>query len=317
MHIVTGGAGFIGSNLVRALNRHGIDDILVVDAVDPADGLPNLDGTTTADYMDSREFRSALGRGALERQAQVIFHQGACTDTTIDDAEYMLDSNYEYSKDVLEYALTSRIPLVYASSASVYGVNATTSEMPENEAPLNLYARSKLLFDQHVRHVARDAASTVVGLRYFNVYGPGESEKGHMASMVYQLYRQIQESGVARLFGGTDGFGDGEQRRDFVFVDDVVDVNLWFAEGPVRTGVFNVGTGSSRTFNNLARAVINSIGHGEIDYIPFPDSLRGRYQSFTEANVTRLRTAGYRKPFTSLEEGVARYCRRLEAGRTA
>ena len=317
MHIVTGGAGFIGSNLVRALNRHGIDDILVVDAVDPADGLPNLDGTTTADYMDSREFRSALGRGALERQAQVIFHQGACTDTTIDDAEYMLDSNYEYSKDVLEYALTSRIPLVYASSASVYGVNATTSEMPENEAPLNLYARSKLLFDQHVRHVARDAASTVVGLRYFNVYGPGESEKGHMASMVYQLYRQIQESGVARLFGGTDGFGDGEQRRDFVFVDDVVEVNLWFAEGPARRGTYNVGTGSSRTFNDLARAVIDCIGHGEIDYIPFPDSLRGRYQSFTEANVTRLRTAGYRKPFTSLEEGVARYCRRLEAGRTA
>jgi ADP-L-glycero-D-manno-heptose 6-epimerase len=307
MYVVTGGAGFIGSNIVRALNRRGDDQIIVVDAAEPATGLAALEGCNFTDYVGHTDFREAVKSRVFRSDIKAIFHEGACTDTTVHDEVFMMDTNFEYSKDLLGFALAESIPLVYASSAAVYGTNADTTETPENEAPLNVYGRSKLAFDQHVRKVALDASSTVVGLRYFNVFGPGESRKGHMASMVLQLRGQIEATGSARLFEGTDGYGDGEQRRDFVFVDDIVNANLWFADGPTRTGVFNIGTGKSRSFNDLARAVIASSGSGEIEYIPFPDSLQGRYQSFTEADVTSLRGAGYDREFTSLEDGVARY----------
>jgi len=310
-YVVTGGAGFVGSNIVRALNKRGIDEIIVVDAADPAGDLPNLDGCNFTEYLGHSKFINALNQRAFDRQIQAILHQGACTDTTVHDEKYMLETNFEYSKDLLSFALTEGIPMVYASSAAVYGVNTTTAEAPENEAPLNIYGRSKLLFDEHVREVALDANSTVVGLRYFNVYGPGETQKNLMASLVYQLYGQIRNTGVARLFEGTDGYGDGEQRRDFVFVEDIVNANLWFAEAPATAGVFNLGTGKSRSFNDLARAVITSVGTGEIKYVPFPESLEGRYQSFTEADLTHLRSSGYDGEFTSLEEGVSRYCQAL------
>ena len=222
------------------------------------------------------------------------------------DESAMMDNNVAYSQVLLDFALARGIPFVYASSASVYGVNHDTAEVPANEAPLNLYARSKLAFDQHVRRWLSHARSTVVGLRYFNVYGARETQKGNMASMVYQLYRQIAESGTARLFEGTDGYDDGEQQRDFVAVDDVAEINLHFALSDSVQGIFNVGTGRARSFNDIARTLIKLMGRGRIKYIPFPESLQGRYQSFTEANLDGLRRAGYDKPFLTLEEGIAR-----------
>jgi len=304
MIIVTGGAGFIGSNIVDALNAKGVSEILVVDRAGRDSG--NLANLRIAEFMQPEEFARALERDALPRRIEAIFHQGACADTTCDDRAYMMENNFTFSKMVLHFALARRIPMVYASSAAVYGASTVFAPTRENERPLNLYGQSKLDFDNHVRNVVASAESIVAGLRYFNVYGPRESHKGKMASMVYQLYRQLKASGRARLFTGTDGYGDGEQRRDFVFVGDVVRVNLALAEGPLRTGIFNVGTGRARSFNEIARTIIGQIGAGEIEYVPFPASLAGRYQSFTEADLSGLRSAGYRESFSSLEDGIAK-----------
>jgi ADP-L-glycero-D-manno-heptose 6-epimerase len=246
--------------------------------------------------------------GAPNLSADALLHQGACADTTESDGRYMMDNNFTFSKELLHWSLERRIPFVYASSASVYGDSRHCSETPECEGPLNVYAYSKLLFDHYVRRLSPEVGSTVVGLRYFNVYGPRESHKGRMASMVWQLYRQLRGAGVARLFEGTDGYGPGEQRRDFVFVGDAVEVNLFFAEGPPTRGVFNVGTGTSRSFNDIANVLIGRLGGGRVEYIPFPESLRGKYQSFTESDITRLRAAGYGRAFATLEEGIARMC---------
>lgn len=310
MHIVTGAAGFIGSNLVKALNDRGIDDVLAVDDLTRGDRFRNLADCRIADYVDHREFRDRVRRGdrRIDR-ATAVYHQGACADTTESDGRYMMDNNYEFSKEVLHWALERGVPLVYASSASVYGMARHCSETRECEGPLNVYAYSKWLFDEYVRRLGGPARSTVVGLRYFNVYGPREGFKGRMASMVWQLVEQVRETGVARLFDGTDGFGPGEQRRDFVCVDDVVALNLHFAAGPPHRGIYNAGTAASRSFNDVARAVIRHLGRGRIEYVPFPDSLKGKYQSFTQSDPTRLRGAGYDAPFTSLEEGVGRLCR--------
>jgi ADP-L-glycero-D-manno-heptose 6-epimerase len=217
----------------------------------------------------------------------------------------MLDNNYTFSKELLHWAVDHKAAFVYASSASVYGNSKRCVETPEHEGPLNVYAYSKLQFDNYVRPRLPQIRSTVVGLRYFNVYGPREAHKKRMASMIWQLYHQVLNTGVAKLFDGTDGYGPGDQRRDFVYVGDVAAINLHFAEAPATKGIFNVGTGVSRSFNDIARIVIDLLGKGEIQYIPFPESLRGKYQSFTESDITRLREAGgYRAPMTSLEEGI-------------
>jgi ADP-L-glycero-D-manno-heptose 6-epimerase len=304
MHIVTGAAGFVGSNLVRALNERGVRQILAVDDLSQGDKFRNLRDCEIADYMDRGEFREFIRRGAPGLQADSLLHQGACADTTESDGRYMIDNNYTYSKELLRWALEHRVPFIYASSASVYGMTRQCTETPDHEAPLNVYAYSKLLFDNYIRRLMPQITSTVAGLRYFNVYGPREGHKGRMASMVWQLYHQLKTVGVARLFEGTDGYAAGEQRRDFVFVGDAVDVNLYFAFGPPRQGIFNVGTGTSRAFNDIARIVIGLLGRGETQYIPFPETLRGKYQSFTESDITRLRAAGYTRPMTTLEEGV-------------
>jgi ADP-L-glycero-D-manno-heptose 6-epimerase len=309
MHIVTGAAGFIGSNLVRGLNARGVRDVLAVDDLERGDKFLNLRDCEVTDFMDKREFREAVRRGApgLD-EAKAVLHQGACANTTETDGRYMMENNFTYSKELLHWAVDRQIPFVYASSAAVYGTCKQCSETPACEQPLNVYAYSKLLFDHYVRPRLPAARSTVVGLRYFNVYGPREQHKGKMASMVYQLYDQLKRTGVARLFEGTDGYADGEQRRDFISVGDVIDVNLFFAEGGAQQGIFNVGTGQSRSFNDIARTLISLLCRGAIQYIPFPDSLRGKYQSFTESDISKLRASGYTRPFTSLEDGIRKLC---------
>jgi ADP-L-glycero-D-manno-heptose 6-epimerase len=303
MWIVTGGAGFIGSNLVQTLNARGHAEILVVDRA--SEDPRNLRGLRFSDLVSPEKFLSALQCKALPARIAGIFHQGACADTTLTDERYMMENNVSFSQSVLSFALERRIPFVYASSAAVYGAGGQFRESPENERPLNLYGRSKLIFDNHVRALLPSALSTVVGLRYFNVYGPREAHKGRMASMVYQLYRQLRETGRARLFEGSGGYAAGEQRRDFVSVRDAVAVNLFFVEGPPRRGIFNVGTGNARSFNEVAQRIIHLLERGEIEYIPFPEGLREKYQNLTEADLSALRAAGYQEKFTSLEDGLA------------
>ncbi|MBD3402934.1 ADP-glyceromanno-heptose 6-epimerase, partial [candidate division GN15 bacterium] len=261
---------------------------------------------TIHDYMDSEEFLEEVSSGLFEQPVTAILHQGACTDTMQNDGRYMMANNYTFSKYLLRFAMENQVPLVYASSGATYGAQRSFEEIPENERPINVYGYSKLAFDQHVRSVMADAESTIVGLRYFNVYGPRETQKGRMASMVYQLYRQLKKDGVCKLFEGTDGYGDGEQRRDFVSVDDVVKVNLHFAATRNVKGIVNVGTGHARSFNDVANAIIAVLGLGSIQYIPFPDSLVGKYQSFTQADLSSLRKLGYEGDFADLEEGVKR-----------
>jgi ADP-L-glycero-D-manno-heptose 6-epimerase len=303
MIILTGGAGFVGSNLLAALNAKGVTDVLVVDR--RGDNFRNLGDLQFSDFMEPAEFCRAIEHKILPDRIEAIFHQGACADTTCTDGRYMIENNFTFSKSILHFALSRKVPLVYASSAAVYGSSSAFAPSRENERPLNLYGLSKLAFDNHVRSVAPGLGSTVAGLRYFNVYGPRESHKGKMASMVYQLYRQLKTSGRARLFEGTDGYADGEQRRDFVFVNDIVRVNLALAEGPARSGVYNVGTGQARTFNDVAKIIIARLGSGAIEYVPFPESLAGKYQSFTQAELSALRSAGYTEPFSTLESGIA------------
>ena len=304
MYIVTGGAGFIGSHIVSELNQRKITDILVVDSLEKGDKFINLSDSIIADYMDAEEFRDAIVNDRPFPEITAVLHQGACTDTMEQDGRYMMRNNFTFSKEIFEWCLRHHVPLVYASSAAVYGAGTEFEEVPANERPLNVYGYSKLAFDQYVRAQLHRATETVVGLRYFNVYGPRETQKGRMASMVYQLYHQVKRDGKAKLFTGTDGYGDGDQRRDFVFVGDVVDINLHFAHAKSIQAIVNVGTGKSRSFNDVARRLIDLHGSGQIEYVPFNQQLAGKYQSFTEADLKGLRKAGYAREFTTLEDGV-------------
>jgi ADP-L-glycero-D-manno-heptose 6-epimerase len=312
MIVVTGGAGFIGSNIVRGLNLLGETDVLVVDDLSEGHKFANLVDCTIRDYEDLDVFRAKLRDGTVP-SPRCIFHQGACSDTTEWNGKYMMDNNFAYSRELLDYCLTERIPLIYASSASVYGAGPRFVEDPAAERPLNVYGYSKLLFDQLVRRRAVDAQSQVVGLRYFNVYGPGEAHKGSMASVAFHFNRQVAADGKARLFEGSDGYEAGNQLRDFVYVDDVVAVNLWFYAHRDRSGIFNVGTGKAATFNAVADAVIAWHGKGEKHYIPFPERLIGAYQSFTEADIAALRAVGYTGEFMDVAAGVTAYLDRLVA----
>jgi ADP-L-glycero-D-manno-heptose 6-epimerase len=307
MIIITGAAGFIGSNLVHAFNRDGASDIIAVDDLSDGTKFRNLADASLADYLDKKEFIEAVDSGRDFGDVQAVFHQGACSDTTEWDGRYMLENNYTYSKKLFEYCLARQIPFLYASSAAVYGAGRVFKEIPEHEVPLNVYGYSKLLFDQYVRRRLPEAESQVAGFRYFNVYGPREQHKGSMASVAFHLNTQVVASGKAKLFEGSDGFDDGEQRRDFIHVDDTVAVNRWFFDHPQISGIFNVGTGASAPFNDVAQAVIDFHGRGQIEYIRFPEHLEGRYQSFTEADISALRAAGYDRPFAGVADGVHRY----------
>ena len=312
MWVVTGGAGFIGSNLIRGLNARGIADIVVIDDLENGHKFGNLVDLDIVDYIDVDD-----GLASLERlRPDGIFHQGACAVTTEWNGRYMMARNYRYSVGIFEHAQAHGIPLIYASSAAVYGASTRFVENDaELERPLNVYGYSKLLFDRYVRHYVRNHAraggAQVAGLRYFNVYGPGESHKGDMASVALHFSRQLAATGEVRLFEGSGGYGDGEQRRDFVYVDDVVDVNLWLMEHPHVSGIFNVGTGASASFNELAQAVIDWHGSGRIRYIPFPPHLAGSYQSFTEADLTGLRGTGCDVAFRGVAAGVHDYLDRV------
>ncbi|GIX21912.1 MAG: ADP-L-glycero-D-manno-heptose-6-epimerase [Gammaproteobacteria bacterium] len=313
MIVVTGAAGFIGSNLVHALNARGREDLLLVDDLREGRKYANLTGARFADILDKDRFAGLLGRPrGLPPGIEAVFHQGACSTTTEWDGRHMLETNYHYSQRVLDYCARRRVRLVYASSAAVYGKGPRFVEAPEYERPLNVYGWSKLLFDRWVQARLAEVPCAVAGLRYFNVYGPREGHKGTMASVAWHFYHQAKRDGVMRLFGGCDGWGDGEQRRDFIHVDDVVAVNLWLLDHPEVRGVFNVGTGRSHSFNEVAEAVRAALGRGRIEYLPFPDHLKGAYQSHTEADIDALRRAGYDRPFLTVPEGVARYVAWLE-----
>jgi ADP-L-glycero-D-manno-heptose 6-epimerase len=322
LHVVTGAAGFIGSRLVSALNRAGISEILAVDDLENGAKAKNLAGVEIEDYLDKREFLSQLETGRLDGGIGAILHQGACSDTMETDGRYMMENNYAYSKALFDWCQEEEVPFIYASSAAVYGPGKEFGETRENEDPLNVYAYSKFLFDQYVRKRLEGRSAQVAGLRYFNVYGPNEAHKGRMASVAFHAFNQFQAEGRVKLFVGSDGYGDGEQQRDFVHVDDAVGVNLWLLENREISGIFNCGTGRAQTFNQVAAAVINTVNGSDfsmdelvqknfIEYIPFPPQLVGKYQSYTQADLSRLRDAGYPGEFQRVEEGVASYVRDL------
>lgn len=326
-YVVTGAAGFIGANLVKGLNDRGITNILAVDNLERADKFRNLVDCEIADYIDKREFIHSLDEGYFDGALQAVLHEGACSDTMATDGRYMMENNYRYSVNLLNYCLEEELPFLYASSASVYGGGQVFREERAFEAPLNVYAYSKFLFDQYVRRQMTEAGSPITGFRYFNVYGPREQHKGRMASVAYHFTHQYRETGKVRLFEGCDGRAHGEQLRDFVAVEDVVKVNLHFLDQPV-SGIFNLGTGRAQSFNDVAVATVNTCRAAEgesafslaelqdrqiIEYIEFPAALKGKYQSFTQADLTQLRAAGYQAEFATVEAGVARYVKQLLA----
>ncbi len=314
MIIVTGGAGFIGSNIVQRLNGAGITDIMVVDDLTEGRKALNLAACTIADYLDRDDFlRRIVAKKDLAQKIVGVFHQGACTSTTEWDGRMMMQRNFEFSKQLLHYCLDRRIALVYASSASVYGAGREFRVAPQCERPINLYAWSKLAFDQYVRRFIAGAKSPLVGLRYFNVYGPGEAHKGEMASVIWHFHNQLRQGNEVRLFDGSGGYGPGEQLRDFIHVDDVARANTWFLEHGGARGIFNLGTGRARSFNDVAGAVIAWHGRGTVRYIPFPAELATSYQSFTQADLATLRLAGYNDGFIDVEAGVRSYLDVLKA----
>jgi len=325
-YVVTGAAGFIGSNLVKALNDRGVTEVIAVDDLRHGDKFANLADCEIADYLDKDEFIEKVEAGAFDGVVSAILHQGACSDTTERDGRFMMEVNYRYSKRLLEHCIDDEVHLIYASSAAIYGRNRAFREERECESPINIYGYSKFLFDQLVRRRFDDRSAQIAGLRYFNVYGEREQHKGRMASVAYHFFNQYHGTGQVRLFSASGGFGDGEQRRDFVSVEDCVKINLFLLDHPEISGIFNAGTGAAQSFNEVATATVNACRkargeepltlaalreRGIIQYIAFPDDLRGRYQSFTQADVSRLRAAGYDAPFLNVEQGVSRYCQKL------
>jgi ADP-L-glycero-D-manno-heptose 6-epimerase len=307
--VVTGGAGFIGSNLIKALNAAGREDIVLVD--EPGDGSKsvNIDDSVITKFRDKDEWLSVIeANNTPAGEVECVFHLGACSDTTETNRQFMMDTNFRYSRSVFDYCARNRIPLVYASSAAVYGNGRVFEEKPRCERPLNVYGESKLAFDQYVRQRLNDIDSLVVGLRYFNVYGPREQHKGRMASVAWHLHMQMQSDEKLRLFSASHGYGDGEQRRDFVHVDDAVHVTLWWAaQDSSKSGIYNCGTGRAETFNAVANAVIAWYGKGSIEYVEFPPELQSAYQPYTQADVSRLRAGGYTRDFRPVAEGVREY----------
>jgi ADP-L-glycero-D-manno-heptose 6-epimerase len=331
--VVTGAAGFIGSNIIKGLNARGIDDIIAVDDLTHGDKFRNLADLQIADYVDADDFYDLFAEGAYG-QVEAVFHEGACSDTMELDGKYMMDNNYTLSCELFHACQDQGTRLIYASSAATYGGSDTFRESPEFEKPLNVYGYSKLLFDQRLRRELgarfEGAATQVAGFRYFNVYGPREQHKGRMASVAFHQFIQFQAEGKVKLFGEYGGYGPGGQMRDFVFIDDVVAVNLWFLDNPKQSGIFNLGTGKAQPFNDVALAVVNTLrkgqnatalsledaaGRGLIDYIDFPPALVGKYQSYTQADLSALRAAGCDHAFADVQAGVTAYMQWLNSAK--
>ena len=327
--VVTGAAGFIGANLVKALNERGMKNIIAVDNLTRADKFRNLVDCDIADYVDKHDFIARIQAGHYDGEIDAIFHEGACSDTMEGDGHYMMENNYRYSMILLDWCQDQDVQFLYASSAATYGSTDTFREERQYEGPLNVYGYSKFLFDQIVRQRLAKAPSTqIVGFRYFNVYGPRETHKGRMASVAFHNYNQFKADGRVKLFEGSHGYGNGGQQRDFVFVDDVAKVNLFFLDHPQKSGIFNLGSGRAQSFNDVAVAAVNGCrkaknesplnleelrAQGLLEYIAFPEALKGKYQAFTQADLTKLREAGYDAPMATVEEGVARYMEWLHA----
>ena len=327
--VVTGAAGFIGSNVVKALNERGEKNIIAVDNLTRADKFRNLVDCDIADYVDKHDFIERIQAGHYDGEIDAILHQGACSDTMETDGRYMMENNYRYSLILLDWCQDQDVQFLYASSAATYGGSSAFREERECEGPLNVYGYSKFLFDQIVRQrLAKSPSSQIVGFRYFNVYGPRETHKGRMASVAFHNYNQFRAEGKVRLFEGSHGYPDGGQQRDFVYVGDVAAVNLFFLDHPEKSGIFNLGSGRAQSFNDVAVAAVNGCrkaksegpltldelrAQGLLEYIAFPEALKGKYQAFTQADLTRLRAAGYTAPMATVEEGVARYMEWLHA----
>ena len=321
--IVTGAAGFIGSNIVKALNRRGETDIIAVDNLTNGHKFRNLADCDIAHYLDKHEFIRQVREHLIAHDIRAVFHQGACSNTMEHNGQYMMENNYQYSLDLLDWCQDERIPFLYASSAAVYGKGTAFREERALEKPLNVYGYSKFLFDQVVRRrIAQGLTAQVVGFRYFNVYGMREQHKGRMASVAYHHFNQYRSQGYVNLFGAYENYSNGEHSRDFVSVEDVAKVNLYFFDNFEKSGIFNLGTGRSQPFNDLAAATVNACRAAEgkpklslaelveqqlIRYTPFPEDLAGKYQSFTQADTEKLRAAGYADDFYTVEQGVERY----------
>lgn len=333
--VVTGAAGFIGSNIIQGLNARGLDDIIAVDDLKQGDKFRNLADLKIADYIDADTFYDDFANGHYG-QIEAVFHEGACSDTMEPDGKYMMANNYTLSWHLFQACQKRGARLLYASSAATYGGSSTFREEPPFELPLNVYGYSKLLFDQKLRRECgtdfqrTKAGKThqVVGFRYFNVYGPREQHKGRMASVAFHQYHQFLKEGKVKLFGDYGGYTAGGQMRDFVFIDDVVAVNLWFFDHPAESGIFNLGSGRAQEFNDVASSVVNAMralqnqpalplaeiaAQGLVEYIPFPDALRGKYQCFTQADLTALRSTGCNHTFVDVQTGVSKYVQWLAA----
>ena len=333
--VVTGAAGFIGSNIIKGLNARGIDDIIAVDDLKQGDKFRNLADLRISDYVDADAFYDDFASGHYG-QIEAVFHEGACSDTMEPDGKYMMANNYTLSWHLFQACQKRGARLLYASSAATYGGSDTFREDPAFERPLNVYGYSKLLFDQRMRRECgtdfqrTKAGKThqVVGFRYFNVYGPREQHKGRMASVAFHQFNQFHAEGKVKLFGEYGGYAAGGQMRDFVFIDDVVAVNLWFFDHPDQSGIFNLGTGHAQPFNDVAVSVVNTlrkqrgestlsldqaVSAGLIEYIPFPDALRGKYQAYTQADLSALRSTGCQHVFADVQSGVRSYVEALAA----
>jgi ADP-L-glycero-D-manno-heptose 6-epimerase len=323
--VVSGAAGMIGSNIVHGLNAIGIDDVIAVDDLTDGPKYRNLLGASISDYFDRSEFYGRFANREFGR-IDAVLHQGACSDTMEHNGRLMLDTNYRCSKDLLDACQAQGTRLLYASSAATYGGSASFREEPAFEQPLNVYGYSKLLFDNVVRRMLPRASVQVAGFRYFNVYGPREQHKGRMASVAFHHFNQFRDTGRVKLFGDYGGYAPGAQSRDFVFVDDVVAVNLWFLQNPQASGIFNLGSGRAQPFNDVAVATVNAaralqgepalplgelVRQGLIEYIPFPQALVGKYQCFTQADLSRLRATGCDHAFVDVATGVGRYAQWL------
>jgi len=326
-YIVTGAAGMIGSNIIAGLNARGISNIIAVDNMTKGDKFRNLVDLEISDYLDKHEFRKMLSTNDFGGQVEAVLHQGACSNTMEHNGQYMMDNNFRYTTEVFDYCIRQKVPMLYASSAATYGASTTFREEPEFEGPLNVYGYSKVLFDRILRQRWNERTAQVVGFRYFNVYGPREAHKaGAGSSVAFNAFHQFRKEGRVKLFVGCDGYLDGGQLRDFIYVDDVVSANLFFLENPDKSGIFNLGTGQAQSFNDVAAAVINGVreheskpalslaqmvSEGLVEYVQFPDILKGKYQSFTQADISKLRGVGYTHMFHDVASGVGKYCRNL------